>query len=51
MKGLVKNSVEETLNVFAEMDEDDYARLLQNTHRQCPFWRDGDDYAVVRHQI
>lgn len=35
----------------ANMDEDDYARLLQHGDRDCPFFRNGDDYAVVRHQI
>ena len=35
----------------ADMDEDDYARLMQDAHRKCPFWRDGDEYAVVRHQM
>ena len=34
-----------------DMDEDDYARLLQSNYRECPFWRNGDEYAVVRHQI
>lgn len=33
------------------MDEDDYARLIQSNYRECPFWRNGDEYAVVRHQI
>ena len=35
----------------AEMDEDDYARLAQDSQRKCPFWRDGDEYAVVRKQM
>ena len=36
-----------------DMDEDDYARILSNRHAQneCPFFRDGDEYKVVRHQI
>ncbi len=34
-----------------DMDEDDYGRLMQNGHRSCPFWRNGDEYAVVRHQM
>ena len=33
------------------MDEDDYSRLLENRHKECPFYRDGDDYKVVRHQM
>ena len=35
----------------ADMDEDDYAHMLQESGRQCPFWRSGDEYAVVRHQM
>lgn len=35
----------------ADMDEDDYARLMMDEKGQCPFWRDGDEYKVVRHQI
>ena len=36
----------------ADMDEDDYARLMQREMRgtRCPFWVSGDEYAVVRHQ-
>ena len=35
----------------ADLDEDDTMRLLQEERRQCPFWRNADEYAVVRHQI
>ncbi len=35
----------------AYMDEDDYARLMREGSRECPFWRNGDEYAVVRNQI
>ncbi|MBQ6602139.1 MAG: hypothetical protein IKG08_07955 [Eubacterium sp.] len=35
----------------ADMDEDDYARLLSSRRKSCPFYRNGDEYAVVRHQI
>ncbi len=35
----------------ADMDEDDYARLMQGGYKRCPFWRNGDEYAVVRHQM
>ena len=35
----------------AEMDEDDYARLMSTPSGQsCPYFRDGDEYKVVRHQ-
>ncbi len=32
------------------MDEDDYARLLGNHFKECPYFTDGDEYKVVRHQ-
>ncbi|MBQ7246693.1 MAG: hypothetical protein IJS22_01185 [Lachnospiraceae bacterium] len=34
-----------------DMDEDDYARLAGSAFRECHFYRSGDEYAVVRHQI
>ena len=37
-----------------DMDEDDYARLVSNGqlgHTSCPYYRNGDEYAVVRHQM
>ena len=27
----------------ADMDEDDYARLMQDGSRKCPFWWNGDE--------
>lgn len=35
----------------ADMDEDDFARLMEGRQRTCPFWRNNDEYAVVRHQM
>ncbi len=41
----------------ADMDEDDYSRLFEkrditgSINVSCPFYRDGDEYKVVRHQI
>lgn len=34
-----------------DMDEDDYAKFLADPHYSCPFYRNGDEYAVVRHQM
>jgi len=34
-----------------DMDEDDYRRLVESSYRECPFYRDGDEYKVVRHQM
>lgn len=34
-----------------DMDEDDYARYLASDRPDCPHFRNGDEYAVVRHQM
>ena len=34
-----------------DIDEDDYVRLMQNKFKGCPYYKDGDEYKVVRHQI
>lgn len=35
----------------AYMDEDDYAKLLGDARAACPYYRDADEYKVVRHQM
>lgn len=35
----------------ADMDEDDVYRMQAGHYRACPFYRDGDEYKVVRHQM
>ena len=35
----------------ANVDEDDYDRMLERGGKECPYWRDGDEYKVVRHQM
>ena len=35
----------------ADMDEDDYARLMNNPRSTCPFYQNGDEYRVVRKQM
>ena len=36
-----------------DMDEDDYAHqvLGSSAQKDCPYYRDGDEYKVVRHQL
>ena len=37
----------------ADVDEDDMARMMQEGRfekSRCPYWRNGDEYSVVRHQ-
>ena len=33
------------------MNEDEYIRLMTDRYFQCPFYRNGDEYAVVRKQM
>ena len=35
----------------ANMDEDDAVRLMAGHYKGCPYYRNGDEYAVVRKQI
>ena len=32
------------------LDEDDMVRFLQGTTKSCPYFRNGDEYAVARKQ-
>ena len=34
-----------------DMDEDEYMRLVTDRHYSCPYYRNGDEYLVVRHQM
>lgn len=33
-----------------DMDEDDFGRMQSYPSSGCPYYRNGDEYAVVRHQ-
>lgn len=33
-----------------DMDEDDFSRVMSGHYRSCPYYRNGDEYAVVRKQ-
>jgi len=33
-----------------DMDEDDTARLMQDAHTSCPYYRSGDEYLIARKQ-
>ncbi len=32
------------------LDEDDYMRIISNPKGSCPYYRNGDEYSVVRKQ-
>jgi len=34
-----------------DMDEDEVYLLQMNHYEECPFYRNGDEYKVVRHQL
>jgi hypothetical protein len=34
-----------------DLDEDEMYRFLTGTNRACPYFRSGDEYLVVRHQM
>ena len=34
-----------------DMDEDDYVRLVTGHYSECPYFVNGDEYKVVRHQM
>ncbi len=35
----------------ADMDQDDFLRMQQSSYKGCLFYRNNDEYAVVRHQM
>ena len=34
-----------------DLDEDEVARFYSDSHYNCPYYRNGDEYKVVRHQM
>ena len=35
----------------ADLDEDEMARFMEDRFYDCPYYRLGDEYAMVRHQM
>ena len=33
------------------MDEDDYARFISTSYKECPYYQSNDEYKIVRHQM
>ena len=33
-----------------DLDEDEFCRYVAEGRKSCPYYRDGDEYKVVRHQ-
>ena len=34
----------------ANLDEDEMEKFLSGSYRECPYYRDNDDYKIVRKQ-
>lgn len=34
-----------------ELDEDEYLRFIKSNYRECPYYRNGDEYKILRHQM
>ena len=33
------------------LDEDDMARFMSRKYKYCPYFKNGDEYQVVKHQM
>ena len=58
----IKSNCETCMNYFYDdeyecytcamnLDEDEYRHFIQDTFSDCPYYRRGDDYTIVRKQI
>lgn len=36
---------------MVSIDEDDYVRMSGDSHFQCPYFQNGDEYKIVRKQM
>ena len=50
-KPFVYDDDDECYYCEVDMDEDDAARLMQGHYKECPYYQNDDEYAVVRHQM
>ena len=44
-------SMDECYTCDRDLDEDEMMRFLTDKHYQCPYYRSGDEYRVVRKQM
>ena len=49
-KNFVFDDEEECYVCDVNLDEDDMMRLLSSKYKKCPYFQNGDDYAIVRKQ-
>ena len=41
----------ETYYCVENLDEDEYNGFLTSNVKECPYYRSGDEYKIVRHQM
>lgn len=42
---------EENYICVADFDEDDMARFVSSKYKECPYFRNADEYKIVRKQM
>ena len=42
---------EEEYYCSVNLDEDDMARFMSHKYKKCPYFKNGDEYRIVRHQM
>ena len=47
----VYDEEEECYFCDVNLDEDEMYRFLSSNYKECPYFKFGDEYAVVRHQM
>ena len=47
----VYDEVEDYYYCDVNLDEDEFLRFMDSDYKECPYYRNGDEYAVVRHQM
>ena len=50
----VYNTYDDENDVFycsVNLDEDDMARVMSRKYKYCPYFKNGDEYQVVKHQM
>ncbi|MCR4791698.1 MAG: DUF6472 family protein [Lachnospiraceae bacterium] len=47
----VYDEEDDCYDCMVSMDEDDAVRIMSDSRAECPYYRNDDEYAVVRHQM
>ena len=41
----------ECYTCLVELDEDEMSHFLSGNYRECPYYQQGDEYQIVKHQM